>query len=69
MVTIHLITLDSAESFGKITFVIENITMIYKDKWYDVRVCSSDGTSCIVKQSPEEITQRINMIMYNKTGE
>jgi uncharacterized protein YlzI (FlbEa/FlbD family) len=65
---IHLITLDSAESFGKITFVIENITMIYKDKWYDVRVRSSDGTSCIVKQSPEEIIQRINMIMYNKDG-
>lgn len=66
---IHLITLDNAETFGKTTFVIENITKIYKDKWRNIRVCSSDGTSCIVEQSPEEITQRINMIMYNKTGE
>ena len=64
---IHLIVLTLKETGEKCAFVIENIHRIYIDKIYDsYRTCTNvnciDGI--IVKESVEEITKRINQIVY-----
>ena len=62
MAMIHLIVLDSFD-FGKETFVIENITTIYRCD-NGTRIWNCAGKYCDVKESVEEITKRINQIVY-----
>jgi hypothetical protein len=61
---IHLIVLDTVE-FGKVTFVIENITLIVRiDR--KTRIYTSDGKYTEVEEPVEEIVKRINQIVYGK---
>ena len=60
---IHLIVLDTVE-FGKVTFVIENISVILYSYSSGTEVYTTDGTHTRVSESVEEITKRINQIVY-----
>lgn len=61
MVMIHLIVLDIVGG-GKATFVIENIVeIIYV---YGTRVYTTNGKYTEVRESVDEITKRINQIVY-----
>lgn len=64
MAMIHLIVLETVDS-EKATFVIENITTIYSCD-NETRIWNCAGKYCDVKESIEEITKRINQIVYDK---
>lgn len=58
---IHLIVLET-RSRGKAAFVIENISVIIYD--HGTKIHTLDGGYCNVTESVEEITKRINQIVY-----
>jgi len=58
---IHLIVLDTVYN-GIATFVIENISLIINCR--GTTVYTTDGKYTRVSESVEEITKRINQIVY-----
>lgn len=60
---IHLIVLDTVD-FGKATFVIENISLICAEEYHYTEIWISAGKYLKVRESVEEITKRINQIVY-----
>ena len=59
---IHLIVLDTVYN-GIATFVIENITTMYSCD-NGTRIWNCAGNFCEVRESVDEITKRINQIVY-----